>query len=246
MIALPASAGWKHCTKWPGYKPLPSIWPAKSHADHYRREVPVAKLIAAIKAAGYEASLPKPALKHRQANGHCRAGGQSPLLRLPTTRPADATDALRRQLGVPGGWQLALAAGAVLARRTLLSRRLARPKAAGTGNMDLLVALGTSAAGLSLYLLLAAAQAWASVFPASAAVITLVLLGKWLETRAKRQTPTPSANALRPPERATVRRDGVDRESPSLTCRSTIWWWCVPATSRDELVSEPQPGRQIT
>jgi Cu+-exporting ATPase len=67
---------------------------------------------------------------------------------------------------------------------------------ARTGNMDLLVALGTSAAfGLSLWLWWrAAAGAHAGhgpmphlYFEASAVVITLVLLGKWLEARAKRQ-----------------------------------------------------------
>ena len=46
-------------------------------------------------------------------------------------------------------------------------------------------------------------------------VITLVLLGKWLEARAKRQT-TEAIRALQAlrPERATVRRDGVERELP--------------------------------
>lgn len=67
---------------------------------------------------------------------------------------------------------------------------------AGTGNMDLLVALGTSAAfGLSLWLWWRAAtgkHAGHGVVPhlyfeASAVVITLVLFGKWLEARAKRQ-----------------------------------------------------------
>ncbi len=67
---------------------------------------------------------------------------------------------------------------------------------ARTGNMDLLVALGTSAAfGLSLWLWWRAAtgeHAGHGVVPhlyfeASAVVITLVLLGKWLEARAKRQ-----------------------------------------------------------
>ena len=68
---------------------------------------------------------------------------------------------------------------------------------ARTGNMDLLVALGTSAAfGLSLWLWWRAATGehaghGAAVphlyFEASAVVITLVLLGKWLEARAKRQ-----------------------------------------------------------
>lgn len=67
---------------------------------------------------------------------------------------------------------------------------------AGTGNMDLLVALGTSAAfGLSLWLWWRAAMGEHAghgavphlYFEASAVVITLVLLGKWLEARAKRQ-----------------------------------------------------------
>ena len=90
---------------------------------------------------------------------------------------------------------------------------------AGTGNMDLLVALGTSAAyGLSVYLM------WRHgvhgmphlYFEAGAAVITLVLLGKWLETRAKRQTADAirALNALRP-ETARVRRDGVEVEVPA-------------------------------
>jgi Cu+-exporting ATPase len=48
-------------------------------------------------------------------------------------------------------------------------------------------------------------------FEASAVVITLVMLGKWLEARAKRQT-TGAIRALQAlrPETARVRRDGVD------------------------------------
>jgi Cu+-exporting ATPase len=60
-----------------------------------------------------------------------------------------------------------------------------------SGNMDLLVAIGTSAAWLlSMWLWLTAApDAMPHLyFEASAMVITLVLLGKWLEARAKRQT----------------------------------------------------------
>ena len=56
--------------------------------------------------------------------------------------------------------------------------------------MDLLVALGTSAAyGLSLYLWRANPDAMPHLyFEGSAVVITLALLGKYLEVRAKRQT----------------------------------------------------------
>ena len=82
-----------------------------------------------------------------------------------------------------------------------------------TGNMDLLVALGTSAGyGLSLW-------QWASAAPgevphlyfeASAVVITLVLLGKWLEARAKRQTTAAirALHALRPQVAHLLGRDG--------------------------------------
>lgn len=89
----------------------------------------------------------------------------------------------------------------------------------GSGNMDLLVALGTTAAyGLSIWQWLIALRAEHIdhqlvmphlYFEASATVITLVLLGKWLEERAKRQTSSALAalRALRPDE-ANVWRDG--------------------------------------
>ena len=89
---------------------------------------------------------------------------------------------------------------------------------AGAGNMDLLVAVGTSAAyGLSVYLLLRHGEHGMPhlYFEASAVVITLVLLGKWMEARAKRQTTEAirALNALRP-ETARLRRGGVDKDVP--------------------------------
>jgi len=72
-----------------------------------------------------------------------------------------------------------------------------------TGNMDLLVAIGTSAGwGLSVWLWLSAESGSMPhlYFEASAVVISLVMLGKWLETRAKRQTTAAirALHALRP------------------------------------------------
>lgn len=60
----------------------------------------------------------------------------------------------------------------------------------GAGNMDTLVALGTSAAfGLSVGMLFTPTFGDGHLyFEASASVITLVLMGKWLETRAKKST----------------------------------------------------------
>ena len=85
---------------------------------------------------------------------------------------------------------------------------------AGAGNMDLLVALGTSAAyGLSVYLLFNPMHAGMQhlYFESSTIVITLVLLGKWLEARAKKHTTEAirALNALRP-ERASVLRNGQE------------------------------------
>jgi len=117
---------------------------------------------------------------------------------------------------LPGWIQLALAtpvqviAGARFYRGGYASLR------AGTGNMDLLVALGTSAAfGLSLYVLLTDPMGHL-YFEASAAVITLVMLGKSLEARAKRKT-TDAIRALMAlrPETARVLRDGREIEVPA-------------------------------
>jgi Cu+-exporting ATPase len=72
-----------------------------------------------------------------------------------------------------------------------------------SGNMDLLVAIGTSAAwGLSMWLWLGAhGSAMGHLyFESSALVVTLVRLGKWLEARAKQQTTSAirALHSLRP------------------------------------------------
>ncbi|MFL1554522.1 heavy metal translocating P-type ATPase [Pseudomonas sp. O11] len=87
---------------------------------------------------------------------------------------------------------------------------------AGAGNMDLLVAIGTSAGyGLSIYEWLTAPAGSMPhlYFEASAVVIALVLLGKYLESRAKRQTASAirALEALRP-ERAIRVFDGREED----------------------------------
>jgi Cu+-exporting ATPase len=83
-----------------------------------------------------------------------------------------------------------------------------------SGNMDLLVAIGTSAAfGLSLYLM--ATHPHHLYFESAAVIIVLVRLGKWLEKRAKKRTLSAlsALNALWPAS-AIVRRDGRESEIP--------------------------------
>ncbi len=80
------------------------------------------------------------------------------------------------------------------------------------GNMDLLVALGTSAAwGLSTWVWLVTGHAHALYYESSALLITFILFGKWLEGRARRQT----ASAIRAlmklrPDTARLLRDGAE------------------------------------
>jgi P-type Cu+ transporter len=85
-----------------------------------------------------------------------------------------------------------------------------------SGNMDLLVAIGTSAGwGLSTWLWLSG-HGEHLYFEASAVVVTLVLLGKWLEARAKRQTTAAirALHALRPEVAHVLGRGGVEADVP--------------------------------
>ncbi|MEG0860041.1 MAG: heavy metal translocating P-type ATPase [Pseudomonas sp.] len=179
-----------------------------------------ALLINAVTHAGYEASLPQ-STQDNQADAERRLRKErwsvalAVLLALPLVLPM-----LLQPFGVH--WMLPAWAQFVLATpvQFILGARfyVAAWKAvrAGAGNMDLLVAIGTSAGyGLSLY---EWAQASPGVMPhlyfeASAVVIALVLLGKYLESRAKRQTASAirALEALRP-ERALLLVDGQERD----------------------------------
>jgi Cu+-exporting ATPase len=137
------------------------------------------------------------------------------LLTLPLAAPMLARLA-GFELMLPGWLQLALATPVQFWLGARFYRAGWHAARAMSGNMDLLVALGTSAAyGLSLYLLLAHGASEHLYFESSAVVITLVLLGKWLEARAKHQTieAIRALESLRAPE-AIVRREGKDSVVP--------------------------------
>jgi Cu+-exporting ATPase len=183
------------------------------------RGTAAAALIAAVERAGYGAQLPAPS-------------GEAPAVpprALPDWWPVALAIALSLPLIVPmlgklagahwmlPGWlQLALATPVQFWLGARFYRAGWKALRAGSGNMDLLVAVGTSAAyGLSVYLLLSGADPMHLYFEASAVVISLVLLGKWLEARARRQT-TEAIRALQAlrPLTARVRLEGVDRDLP--------------------------------
>ncbi len=176
-------------------------------------QVDVAGLTAAVERAGYRARV--------QAGGPAAAAATArpapPLwpiasaaaLSLPLLLPMLGL-AVGRDWMLPGWVQLLVATPVQFGFGARFYRAGWKALRAGSGNMDLLVALGTSAAyGLSLVQLWRHGGHGAAhlYFEASAVVITLVLLGKWLEARAKRQTTEAirALNALRP-QTARVRR----------------------------------------
>ncbi|PVX37676.1 heavy metal translocating P-type ATPase [Janthinobacterium sp. 78] len=176
-------------------------------------------LIAAIDKAGYAATLPAASRAGAPAAAPNRDGMKvafAAVLAFPLMLPM-LLEWAGIHLMLPGWLQFALATPVQFYFGARFYKAGWKAARAGSGNMDLLVALGTSAAyGLSVYQWLTAGEILPHLyFEASAVVITLVLLGKWLESRAKRQT----ASAIRAlqvlrPESARVRRDGIEIDLP--------------------------------
>ena len=173
-----------------------------------------AQLNRAVRNAGYE---PRSAAAQEEALDALPWAGFAPvalglLLSAPLVLP---------MLGQPFGWHWMPPAWVQFLLATPVQFILgARFYKAGwhaakalSGNMDLLVAIGTTAGwALSMWLWLTAHPGHAPhlYFEASAVVITLVLLGKWLEARAKRQTSAAirALHALRPDVAHWLGRDG--------------------------------------
>ena len=187
--------------------------------------VPVETLIAAVQKAGYQATdATSPAIEAAAADDADPVGAlprwwpvaASALLSLPLLAPMLAAP-FGIHWNLPGYLQWGLATPVQFWLGARFYRAGWRAARAGAGNMDLLVALGTSAAyGLSVYLLLADPGHMAHLyFESSAVVITLVLLGKELEARAKFQAieAIRALQALRPAS-ALVRRGGADVTVP--------------------------------
>jgi Cu+-exporting ATPase len=180
--------------------------------------VDTASLIAAVEAAGYGARPLADSSDEKTTLASRREGWRVALaaaLSLPLALPM-AGALFGAEWMLPGWLQLLLATPVQFGLGARFYRAGWKALQARTGNMDLLVALGTSAAyGLSVWQMFSG-HGGHLYFEASAVVITLVLLGKWLETRAKRQTTEAirALNALRP-EIARVRRaDGSEGEQP--------------------------------
>ncbi|QOY96239.1 heavy metal translocating P-type ATPase [Massilia sp. UMI-21] len=186
----------------------------------------VHELLAAVRAAGYDAHEAAAPGAAAPAAGQAAEPGMLPawwpvaaaaLLSIPLVAPM-LGQAVGLDWMLPGWLQLALATPVQFWLGARFYRAGWKALRAGSGNMDLLVAIGTSAAyGLSLYLLLRGGHGSGHgaaphlYFESSAVVITLVLLGKWLEGRARHQALAAigALEALRSND-ALVRRGGQD------------------------------------
>ena len=171
-------------------------------------------LMRAVRDAGYGVRAP---LQAGQTHPDAAWTGFAPVgaalaLALPLLVPMMA-EPMGRHWMLPFGWQLALASIVQFILGARFYRAAWHALRAGVGNMDLLVALGTSAAwGLSVWSGLSVPEGTmpALYFEASAAVIALVMLGKWLEQRVKWQTRSAIAklHALRPPKAHLLLKSG--------------------------------------
>ena len=159
-------------------------------------------LAAAVARAGYEARIPAVAADRARAEEEQRAADAvaarrerlmllvAALLTLPLVAQMAAMMA-GLHLHLPAWLEFALATPVQFICGARFYRGAWKALRARSGNMDVLVALGTTAAwAYSVYLMATLGDAAQGhlYFEASAVVVTLVMFGKFLETRAKRGT----------------------------------------------------------
>jgi Cu+-exporting ATPase len=176
-----------------------------------------AALIEAVRDAGYDATLLTGDAAQQRAAEQADAARLRRLLSQVLAAAALSLPLLLPMAGTPlPGWVALLLATPVQfgigARFYIAAWKALRAR---TGNMDLLVSLGTSAAYFYSLFLVAGGSGQHTYFEAAAVVITLVLFGRWLEARTRRATGDAirALLALRP-ETARVERAGAEIELP--------------------------------
>ena len=195
----------------------PAVSPTASGAAPGEAPESVSRLLAAIDRAGYQAQWLAPDEAPTEATESTWTVWAPVLLGALASLPLMAPMLWGDHHFWPAWVQFALATPVqfVLGARFFKAGWAALKE--GSGNMDQLVALGTSAAwGLSVWLWWrhgghGGEHAPALYFESSAVVITLVLLGKALEARARRQT-TQAIRALQALKPESVRRLGPQGE----------------------------------
>jgi len=163
-------------------------------------EIDAAKLIAAVERAGYGATLrPDDRAAQRKLDEARdvarRAEERQTLLRFAISALLSiplVIGMLPMMLGTGHAWigpwtQTALATGVMLVSGSRFYRETWQALRGGGANMAVLVSLGTSAAYFySLWMVISGNGHGHLYFEAAAVVLTLIMLGKYLEARAKR------------------------------------------------------------
>ena len=197
----------------------------RAHVTFAHRCADAEKLADAVAKAGYRALMLEPEEGSRQAREQAQLDRErrvlilSAALTLPMVIGMTLDVLGYEDLHVMPSLEVALATPIQFLIGLRFYRGALNALRGGTANMDVLVALGTTAAyGFSWYLLqtLGEEADGELYFEASAVIITLVLLGKYLESRARRGT-TAAIRALMElrPETARVERaDGTEAEVP--------------------------------
>jgi Cu+-exporting ATPase len=191
----------------------------------HKASITIDEIIKAIDKTGYEAHPSAPLGSNPQQTTHLTFGMDG-LTRVLISFAFSIPLVLPMVL-MPFGihwslspwWQLALATPIqfILGWRFYIAGL--KSLLAGVGNMDLLIAIGTSSAyGLSLYQILTRSSEHGLYFEGSAVIISMVLLGKWLEARAKKQT-SEAIRALQKlwPENAKVLDPSINDDNLNLT-----------------------------
>ncbi|MBI3526126.1 MAG: cadmium-translocating P-type ATPase [Betaproteobacteria bacterium] len=212
----------KQLNKLPGVEAVVNFASEKAHVRFTPGLSDAAQLIAAVARAGYQAQLSTTdtrAEERQRKLAHYRAELQRFWISAALTLPLVAQMAVMfgggggndaHQELLPRWLQLALATPVQWWIGWRFYSGAWNSLRGGAGNMDVLVALGTGMAWLySAVVTLVGLQHQHVYFEASATVITLVLLGKILEARAKARTSAALEALIRlQPQTARVERDG--------------------------------------
>lgn len=195
----------------------------KATVEFERGALTLDGIIQLIKKAGYDATLSSTSIARKDEKDLAlekRILIFSGLLSFPLVLPM-LTQPFGVELSVSPGVQLLLATPVQFYIGRDFYRSAWSALKAKSGNMELLVSLGTTAAySLSLYLLIKSGQHFLHsgthlYFESSAVIVTLVKLGKYLEKKAKYQTTAAiqSLQKLRP-ETARVKKQDSYEDLP--------------------------------
>jgi Cu+-exporting ATPase len=208
----------KQLNKLPGVEAVVNLASERAHVRFVPTVVDTARLLATVEKAGFTAAL---AEDHTREEDRARKVALyqrerlrfvlSALLTLPLLAQMALMFSVRHGEGSTLRWlDLALATPVQFWIGWRFYVGAWRSLRGGAGNMDVLVALGTTVAWLFSAVVTVWGLAHQNVyFEASATVITLVLLGKILEARAKAKTSAAvEALAGLQPQTARISRDG--------------------------------------